>query len=567
MGVIQLRTAHLSYLLFAFLMWGALGCKIQDDTFERSRPYFLYFQSDQPVSRTGPMHHPIATTSAKAQGLFDQGMAFVYGFNFEEAMRAFENASKFDPQAAMAYWGIALANSPSYNSGIYNSPTREKAAYEAIQKAKQLAAKGPQNECKYIDALAIRLTDSPNPSWEKLALDYSAAMRVLSNSYPDDPDAATLYAESVMDLHPYHLWTYDGQPGENTLEIVSVLEGVLRRWPDHVGANHFYIHAMEASPLPARALASAHRLETLMPSAGHLLHMPAHIYYRTGDYAAAVKSCLAAAKADMAYLKTKTILNKAYERAYAEHNLHFLVASANMDGDFQVAYQAATELRQKAQEEIADRPDAEALLVAPLSVLLRFARWDDILALPSPNEKFRGLTLFWHFARGCALAERSKVQEAQTEHDAMEQIYKSIPANQHFGMFGSWTAFHANTDVTLRTRIAEARGDTSMAIAQWRSAVAEQDRVERDNFYRELPAWYYTARESLGAALLQSGQPAQAEKVFREDLSINLRNPRSLFGLREALVAQGRTDEAKQVELQFEAAWQGLGIQLRIKDF
>jgi len=567
MSVVRLKAVHFPYLLLVTLACGTLRPRIQDVSLQRDLTYFTIEEIGQPHSRNRPLHHPIATKSSQAQSFFDQGMEFAYGFNFEEAIRAFENASQLDPHAAMPYWGIALANSPSYNSGTYNSPTRERAAFEAIQEAEKRAEKGPQNEHAYIDALALRLTDAPNPDWGKLARDYSVAMHELSRSYPDDPDASTLYAESLMDLHPYHLWTYDGQSGESTLEIVSVLEGVLRRWPDHVGANHFYIHAMEASPFPDRALASAHRLESPIPSAGHLLHMPAHIYYRTGDYAAAVRSCLAAADADRTYLKNKTIPNPAYEIAYAEHNLHFLVASANMDGESQVAYQAASELRQKAQAEIADRPDAEVFLVTPLTVLLRFARWDDILALPAPNDKLRGLTFFWHFARGCALAAKGKVQEAQADYDAMEQTYKTIPSDQHFGMFGSWNEVHANADLTLSARIAEARRDAATAIAQWRAATAEQDRVERDDFYRELSLWYYPVRESLGAVLLRSGQPTEAEKIFREDLSKNLLNPRSLFGLREALVAQGRTVDAKQIESQFEAAWHGMGIQLRIEDF
>jgi len=540
---------------------------MQDVSSQSNLAYLKIDEIDQPLSRNRPLHHPIATKNAQTQSFFDQGMEFVYAFNFEEAIRAFENASKLDTRAAMPYWGLALANSPSYNSGIYNSPTREKAAFEAFQKAKQFAAKGPKNERAYIDALATRLTDAPNPEWEKLARDYSAAMRELSHSYPDDPEASTLYAESLMDLHPYHLWTYDSQPGENTLEIIAALEGVLCRWPDHVGANHFYIHAMEASPFPDRALASARRLETLMPSAGHLLHMPAHIYYRTGDYAAAVKSALAAAEADRTYLRDKTIPNATYEISYAEHNLHFLVASVNMDGEFQVAYQAARELRQKAEAEITDRPDAEVLLVTPLTVLLRFDRWDDILALSVPNEKLRGLTFFWHFARGCALAAKGKVHEAQAENDTIEQIYKSIPSNEHFGVFGSWNEFHANADLTLSARIAEATGDTGTAITKWRTGVAEQDRVERADLYRELSLWYYPVRESLGAALFRTGQAAEAEQVFREDLRHNPKNPHSYFGLWKALEAQKRADEAEQAKQLFEASWKGPTSQLRIEDF
>ncbi|MFZ0821627.1 MAG: hypothetical protein WAM91_16300 [Candidatus Acidiferrales bacterium] len=524
-------------------------------------------QGDKSFPGTGALHHPINTTNEKAQESFDHGLTFFYAFNFDEAVRSFENASRLDPHAAMPYWGVALANSPNYNSGIYNSPARDVAAREAIQKAQQLSATSPPNERSYIDALARSLADTQNLDPEKRARDYSTAMRDLSHRYPDDPDAATLYAESLMDLHPYHLWTYDGQPAENTLEIVSVLEGVLRRWPDHIGANHFYIHAMEGSPFPERALSSSHRLETLAPTLGHLVHMPAHIYYRTGDYAAAVKTALAAAEADRTYLREKTISNEVYKVAYAEHNLYFLIASAKMDGDFPVAYQTANELQSIIRPELADRPDAEPYLATQLFVLLRFARWDDILALPPPDENLHGLDYLWHYARGCSFASKKKAQEAEAERETMENLYRQLPANPHFGMLGSWTTLHELAVQTFDARIATARGDMASAIAHWRVAVAEQDRSERADFYRELSAWYYPVRESLGAALLRTNQFSEAEQVFREDLLHNPKNPRSLFGLWKALEAQKKTVEADQTRKLFESSWKGPLDELRIEDF
>ncbi|MFZ0819211.1 MAG: hypothetical protein WAM91_04025 [Candidatus Acidiferrales bacterium] len=524
-------------------------------------------QGDKSFPGIGALHHPINTTNEETQEFFDKGLAFFYAFNFDEAMRSFENAARLDPHAAMPYWGLALANSPSYNSGIYNTPERDKAARAAIQKAQQLSAAALPIERAYIDALARRFADGSNSDPEKRARDYTSAMRELSHRYPDDPDAATLYAESLMDLHPYHLWTYDGQPGENTLEIVSVLEGVLRRWPDHLGANHYYIHAMEASPFPARALSSAHRLETLAPTLGHLVHMPAHIYFRTGAYTAAEKSTLAAAAADRTYLREKNIPNEAYKRAYAEHNLYFLIASAKMDGDFPVANQTAIELQSIIRADLADRPDAEPYLTTQLFVLLRFARWDDILAMPRPDESLHGVAFIWHYARACSFASKKMLQKAEAEREAMEKLYPQHSANQRFGMLGSWATLHELTVQTLDARIAAAQGDMAGAITHWRVAVAEQDRSERADFYRELASWYYPIRESLGAALLRSNQLVEAEQVFREDLRHNPKNPRSLFGLWKALEAQKKTVEADQTRKLFVSSWKGPEDQLRIEDF
>jgi len=517
--------------------------------------------------RIGSLHHSIATKNLEAQNFFDQGLTLVYAFNFEEAVRSFEQAAELDSHSPMPYWGIALANGPSYNGGVFNSPARTRAAFAAINTAIQLCTDAPENERSYVNALARRFTDSPSVDPWKLARDYSAAMRDLSRRYPDDPDAASLYAESLMDLAPGHLWTFDGKPGENTPEIVSTLEGVLTRWPNHLGANHFYIHTMEASPSPDRALPSAHRLETLAPAAGHLVHMPAHIYFRVGDYAAAVKSCLAAAEVDRNYARETTVPNKSYELAYAEHNLSFLVAAANMDGEFAIAEHAAIELRTRFQTSLPQQHWRESSLAQSLFVLLRFAKWDDILELSPPEENLRGLTFFWHFARGCALTAKGEAQRAQSERDEMERIFKKLDTNELFGMLGSWASLHKLAAAVMDARIAAAHGDMATAITQWRAAVAEQDQVARDDFYRELSSWYYPIRESLAAALFRSGQTNEAEKVFREDLSKNFRNPHSLFGLQLVLVAQRKTVEAKQIESQFETGWKGVDSHLRIESF
>ena len=294
----------------------------------------LFAQSKPPTLMTGmgQHHHPITTKNPEAQRFFDQGLTLVYAFNHEEAARSFRRAADLDPQAAMAFWGIALALGPCINLDV--DPPHEKAAYEAVRKAMSLAQNATENERAYIEALATRYSPDPTTDLRRLDADYAQAMRALSKSYPDDLDSATLYAESLMDLRPWKLWGLDGRPAEGTDEIVSVLESVLRRDPDHIGANHYYIHAMEASLQAERTLASAKRLETLAPAAGHLLHMPAHTYLRVGDYPAAARSNVVAAETDRIYLRESGTTGSMYDFMYYAHNLHFLAAANSMAGDF-----------------------------------------------------------------------------------------------------------------------------------------------------------------------------------------------------------------------------------------
>ena len=510
-------------------------------------------------SDLGSLHHPIATTSEEAQKFFDQGLTLDYAFNHGQAVRSFRRAAELDPKSPMPYWGMALALGPNYNE---TRGEDEKGAYEAIQKAEELAASAPEGEREYVNALARRFSNDAKPDYDKLARDYAAAMRELSHHYPDDPDAGTLFAESLMDQHAWALWTNDGKPAENTLEIVATLESVLRRWPDHAGANHFYIHAMEMSPDPERALPSADRLGTLVPGAGHLVHMPSHIYIRTGDYAAAVKSNQQAVAVDnntprppggdMSYM------------VYRAHNVHFLAAAAMMDGEFDVATAAAKDLASRANAVVGNMPMAEAFLPYQLFVELRFARWDDVLAAPPTPEKLNGLALFWHYARGVAFAEKGQPAQAEAEQAAMEAVYKQIAPGPAFGSsYNDWATVHDVAAQTLAARIAAARGDSAGAIEHWRAAVAVQDKMN----YDEPADWYYPVRESLGAALLRSGKGEEAEQVFRADLEQNRRNPRSLFGLWKSLEAQNKTVDAQWTRQSFETAWKGGPDQLRLADF
>jgi tetratricopeptide (TPR) repeat protein len=306
--------------------------------------YSLFAQSKPPVllPGLGQHHHTISTKNPEAQRFFDQGLTLVFAFNHEEAVRAFRRSAELDPQSAMAFWGIALTLGPCINLDV--DPPHEKAAYEAVQKALLLAPGATERERAYVQALAKRYSSDPKVDLRKLDADYANAMRELSKHYPDDLDAATLYAESLMDLHPWKLWSLDGRPTEGTEEILAVLESVLRRDPNHLGANHYYIHTTEASPHPEWALASARRLETLAPAAGHLVHMPAHTYMRVGDYSAAAHSNAVGADADRVYLRESGTTGSMYDMMYFCHNLHFLAAADSMAGNFVGAKRAADEL-------------------------------------------------------------------------------------------------------------------------------------------------------------------------------------------------------------------------------
>src|ERR1700726_3654738 len=369
----------------------------------------LFAQSRPPdlMPSTGQHHHRISTKNPQAQRLFDQGLTLVFAFNHEEAARAFRRAAELDPQSAMAFWGVALALGPCINLDV--DPPHEKAAYEAIQNALSLGPSATERERAYIQALAKRYSSDPNVDLRKLDGEYAKAMRELSAHYPDDLDASTLYAESLMDLHPWKLWSLDGPPTEGTEEILAVLESVLRRDPNHVGANHYYVHATEASPHPEWALASAKRLETLAPGAGHLVHMPAHTYMRVGDYAGAARSNAEAAEVDRGYLRESGTTGSMYDMMYYCHNLHFLAASYSMGGDFAHATQAADELAAHVAPMLRDMPMAEVYVPYSIFVRVRFHRWDEVLKLPPPNASLTMTTAFLYFARGSAFAAKGLI--------------------------------------------------------------------------------------------------------------------------------------------------------------
>jgi tetratricopeptide (TPR) repeat protein len=512
------------------------------------------------MSGFGDLSHPVTTASPEAQKYFDQGLRLIYAFNHDEATRSFQHAADLDPKMAMAYWGLAEAVGPNYNDPA--SDERFQQAHELIQKALDLSANASASEEDYILAMAKRFPVG-GADRRKAAEDYRDAMRELMNKYPDDLDAATLFAESSMNLHPWGLWMRDGTPHQGTDEIVATLESVLKRDPNHMGAVHYYIHAVEASRSPERALAGANRLAALAPSAGHLVHMPAHVYIRTGDYALAALTNEKAAAADRAYIQARGGQGL-YPAMYYSHNLHFIACVASMSGNYAEAKKAADMLAVHVGPLVKAMPPLEAFMTIPLAVNLRFHRWEDVLKAPQPHADMKITTTYWHFARGMALAGTGKVSEAETEYKAVAAVREATPPDAIFAMpFNNRTKdiLLIATDV-LGARIATAKKDYPSAIGMLQEAVAVQDKLN----YGEPPDWFSPVRESLGAALLMNGAAADAEKIFREDLDRNPRNPRSLFGLQQTLKAQKRDYDAGLVEKQLHASWKGGNTQLRMAD-
>jgi len=546
--LMQLLTTVLAALCLAATAWA------QSHSMHASQPVGL-------IAGLGDLHHPLSTKNAEAQRFFDQGLRLIYAFNHDEAARSFRRAAELDPNMAMAYWGIAEAVGPNYNDPA--SEDRFKEAHAAIQKAVDLSDKASPSERAYILAMARRFPADPKSDLRKAAEEYRDAMREVMKNYPDDLDATTLFAESGMNLHPWGLWHPDGTPEAGTEEIVTTLESVLRRDPNHMGAVHYYIHAVEASNHPERALAGANRLASLAPAAGHIVHMPAHIYIRTGDYAAAVKTNQTAALVDEAYIKSSGV-EGIYPMMYYSHNLHFIAMCSAMDGDYAQAKKAADKLAAHVAPAVKDMPPLEGFMTIPIAVGVRFHRWDDLLATKAPDPEMKTTTVFWHFARGMAFASKGKLNEAEAEYRIVSEAEKATPADQIFQMPVNNKAkdILKIAENVLGARLALAKKDNAAAVNILRDAVAVQDGLK----YDEPPDWFFPVRESLGAVLLMSGDAKGAERVFREDLQRNPRNPRSLFGLQQALKTQDRTYDSWFVEKQFRSSWKGGEQQLKIED-
>jgi tetratricopeptide (TPR) repeat protein len=509
----------------------------------------------------GDYHLAITTASPEAQAYFDHGIRLLYGFNHDEAARYFRRAAELDPQAAMPYWGLALSIGPNYNDTAVDE-NRARATFEAVKSAEQRLAGASERERAYVAAIAKRYASADAKSdWLAFHKDYSDAMRAMVARYPDDLDAATMFAESLMMLRPWQLWSLAGEPAPGTLELVDVLESVLRRNPNHPGANHFYIHAVEASRNLERAIPSAMRLMTLTPGAGHLVHMPGHIFLQTGDFDLAAETNVKASEADRAFVQ-RTGATGMYPLMYWTHNIHFVSYARAQEGKYEEAKQAALEMVENVGAGVAEMQMLEGFLLYPLMVDLRFHQWDTILAAPAPAADRTVLHAFWRYARAMALAGQGKARDALSEQRRFERERAALSPDAMYLLNNKAASLLGLAAATLDAQIAAARGDTEKSIAAWRRAAG----LEAELLYDEPPAWLYPVNQSLGAALLAAGQPAAAEKVFRDTLATRPRDGRLLFGLWQSLVAQQRDSEAILVRQQHEEAWKSATVKLTVGD-
>jgi pimeloyl-ACP methyl ester carboxylesterase/tetratricopeptide (TPR) repeat protein len=506
----------------------------------------------------GDVYHPVSTKNPDAQKFFNQGLAYLYGFNHDEAVRSFTQAAQLDPQLAMAYWGAALALGSNYNLQA-EGPSLLR-AYTNLQKAIELAPKASEHERAYIAALAKRYSADLQTDSNKLASDYRYAMKDLVRRYPDDLDAATLYAESMMNLRPWKLWSADGKPAEDTLEIVAMLESVLKRNPNHTGANHYYIHAVEASTDVRRAYESAVRLGKLAPKAGHLVHMPSHIYIRTGDYAEAAQSNADAIVADRDYM-TQTGAQGVYTMMYYNHNIHFLAAANAMKGRYADSLKSARELEANVKPHLKNMPMLEMFMPYVTVTQIRFGKWDEVLKAEKPEAELKITTAYWHLARGLAFSGIGQLSNADTELKDLKTVLKTVPADAPLGNSIAVDVLKV-AELTLSGKIAIARGDKASGINLLKQAVSAEDRVA----YNEPPDWDLPVREVLGGMLLLNGENAEAERVFRAEIEKHPRNGRALFGLSESLRRQGQTSSAQMVQREFEHAWVNADVTLTVAD-
>ena len=502
----------------------------------------------------GTLHHAITTSSEQAQRYFDQGLRFVYAFNHDEAIQAFEEAAKLDPTAGMAYWGVALALGPNINAAM--GKQQERRAVEALGKARAQSARLSAVERGYIDALSKRYLSKGR---SRAALDkvYAEAMRTLWREFPDDPDAGVLFAEAMMDLRPWDLWTAEGQPRPGTEEIVSTLESILSKHPDHPGACHYYIHAVEASQAPERALACADRLPGLMPGAGHLVHMPAHIYMRLGRYHDSAERNAHAAHTDQAYLAGRNVAGD-YADSYYPHNLHFLWASLAMEGRQAKSLEVARQLAERIGEEAAQKDKWKELFrVTPLWSMIRFGQWGELLREPVPGKGLRLHNGLWRLGRGLALAGTGRLPGAEGEHSVLVGLTKRLGRDR--------TPEEKTERVLLKIaerllagEIAARRGKYDEAIKLLKDAVLIEDGLP----YAEPPFWPIPIRHYLGATLLAAKRASDAEEVYRTDLAKHPDNGWACYGLMQSLQSQGKQAEAEVVEQRFKTAWTHADVML-----
>jgi len=512
----------------------------------------------------GDLHWPISTDSELAQRYFDQALTLAYGFNHLEAERSFREAARLDDDCAICFWGAALVLGPNINDPV-PTPEREVQAFETLSEAVARLEYADDKERALIEALQNRYAATPPPDRSSLDQAYAEAMRSVASRFPDDLQVQTLFAEAMMDTMPWAYWTEDAKPKPLTQEVFDTLDFVLERDPDHPGANHFYIHAVEQEQ-PERGVKPADNLRRVVPGAGHLVHMPSHIYIRVGRYHDGSLANELAIEADNDYV-TQCRAQGIYPVAYVPHNHHFLWATTTMEGRSADALAAARHTAEHVDRSLIREPDMGMLQhfsAIPYYALVRFGKWEEILLEPAPDADLLYPTAVWHYARGIAYARERKLEEATRE---LRQV-RTIAADSRLEQIRIWglnptSSLAKIATLVLQAEIAAARKDIKKAVTRLRKAIAIEDGL----IYGEPPDWFYPVRHNLGAILLEAGRPRAAEKVYRADLTRFPDNGWSLFGLAESLRAQGKRKEADEVQRRFEIAWEHADVEITASRF
>lgn len=503
----------------------------------------------------------VTTSSEASQYFFDQGLRLTYGFNHSEALRAFKEAVRLDPGNAMAHWGWALVLGPNLNLPML--PEVVPQAWAAMQAAVALKDGVTARERDMIEALALRYSDDPEAARAPLDQAYSNAMARLVERYPEDLDIATLYAASLMNLSPWNYWDLDGGPRANTDTLVATLQSVIEADPEHPGALHYYIHAVEAR-YPDWAESSADRLGGLMPGAGHMVHMPSHIYMRLGRYGDSYAANSKAALADERYI-SQCRAQGLYPLGYYPHNVHFLAWSAMFQGRSEAAMAAARKVADAVPADLGSDTWLlyQTFLAQPMYTMVRFGRWDEALAEPRPPQDALYLTGIWHYARGLAYRNTGDTHRAAAELEKLSEIRDDPAVAEQYIGFGPAPSLLLIAQLILESELEAAGGNRAAAIARLDRAV----RLEDSLLYNEPPDWYFPVRHYLGAALLDAGYAREAEVVYWQDLRKNRNNGFALFGLREALAAQDKAAELYEVEERFDRAWESADVELSSSRF
>ena len=510
----------------------------------------------QLFSGMGSHRRPVGAASRDAQRWFDQGLVFVMSFNHDEAIRSFTEAARLDPNCTMAWWGIALANGPHINNPAMTEQ-QSKDAWQALGSARALLANASPVERALVEALAARYADPPTADRRALDEAYAAAMRTVWRAHPEDADVGCLFAESLMDLRPWDLWKEDGSPQPGTDEVVATLERVLQLAPNHPGANHLWVHVVEASPHPERGIAAADRLTRLVPGAGHMVHMPAHIYSRVGRWGDASAANVRAIEADRKYRELSP--RQGFYSVYMAHNPHFLSWASQMEGRSEAALQAARGMLATIPEDFVRESAfyADGYMNVEIETLMRFGRWEDLLAIPEPPDYLPITRAFRHFARGAAFATLGRLDEAAKAQadfrNSLGNVTDAMVVGNNPARLVLSIAEHQ-----LAGEILNRQGDVDGAVRELREAV----RIEDSLRYNESPDWLLPVRHALGAVLVRAKRWPEAEAVYRDDLAKHAENGWALWGLARALRAQERLADADAVQARFRKAWKRADVSL-----